>query len=204
GIYVSKKTGQEWGKPERIILQDPGKLAMDGCEFIQGNTMWFCSAREGYAGVHWFTAEYKNGKWQGWKNSDFNPEYKVGELHITSDGSELFFHSDREGGKGGLDIWVSKKISGEWAAPKNIEAVNTAANEGWPFVTQNGNELWFLRDYGLWRAKKINSEWQTPELMISPLAGEASLDNEGNVFFTHHFYKDNKMIEADIYTAKKK
>ena len=52
--------------------------------------------------------------------------------------------------------------------------------------------------------KKSNNEWAEPELMFSPLAGEASLDNQGNVYFTHHFYKDNKMIEADIYVAYKK
>ena len=36
--------------------------------------------------------------------------------------------------------------------------------------------------------------------MTSRFAGEPSLDNEDNVYFTHHFFKDGKMIEADIYT----
>jgi hypothetical protein len=40
--------------------------------------------------------------------------------------------------------------------------------------------------------------------MIKTLAGEASLDNLGNVYFTHHFYKDDVMLEADIYVAHKK
>ena len=31
-----------------------------------------------------------------------------------------------------------------------------------------------------------------------------SLDNDGNLYFTHHFFKDNKMIEADIYMAPRK
>jgi hypothetical protein len=204
GIYVSEKNGNEWKKPERIVLQDAGKLSLDGCEFVQGNKMWFCSAREGYAGIHWFTAEYQNGNWQDWQNADFNPAYEVGELHISADGSELFFHSAREGGKGGLDIWVSKKVNGEWLEPTNVEAVNTASNEGWPNLSPDEKELWFSKDYGLWRSKKADGEWQAPELMISSLAGESSLDNEGNVYFTHHFYKDNNMLEADIYVARKK
>ncbi|MBT3389021.1 MAG: hypothetical protein HN413_01275 [Chloroflexi bacterium] len=29
-------------------------------------------------------------------------------------------------------------------------------------------------------------------------------NNEGNIYFTHHFYKDNIMLEADIYVAYKK
>ena len=32
-------------------------------------------------------------------------------------------------------------------------------------------------------------------------AGEPTLDKHGNLYFTHHFYKDNKMIEADIYVS---
>ncbi len=204
GIYVSKKSNNEWEKPERIFLQDPGKLAMDGCEFVQDNIIWFCSVREGYTGVHWFTAEYNDGRWQNWKNADFNPDYKVGELHITDDGNELYFHSDRPGGKGGLDIWVSKKVNGEWLEPENVEAVNTADSEGWPALSPDGNELWISRNYGLWRSKKVDGEWQTPELIISPLAGEASIDNEGNVYFVHHYYKNDKMLEADIYVAYKK
>jgi hypothetical protein len=166
--------------------------------------MWFCSVREGYAGIHWFTAEFKNGKWQNWKNADFNPDYKVGELHFSADGNEVYFHSDRAGGKGGLDIWVSKKVDGKWQDPENVAAVNTVGDEGWPALTPDEKELWLTKDYGIWRSKKVNGEWSKPELMISPLAGEATIDNAGNVYFTHHFFKDDKMIEADIYVAKKK
>jgi len=207
GIYSSKKTGGVWSEPERIMLQDRGKISGDGCEFVQGNMMWFCSVREGYAGVHWFTAEFKDGRWQDWKNADkelMADEYKTGELHMSSGGSELYFHSDRPGGKGGLDIWVSKKIDGAWPEPENIDAVNTEGSEGWPALSPDEDELWISKDYGLWRSKKTGDKWSKPELMISPLAGEASIDDEGNVYFTHHFYKDNKMIEADIYFAERK
>jgi hypothetical protein len=201
GIYVSKKVNGEWQKPERVLLQDNGKLALDGCGYVSGNKMWFCSVREGYTGVHWFTAEFTGDKWTNWKNADFNPKYKVGELHIFND--ELYYHSDKEGGKGGLDIWVSKKVNSEWQEPVNVQAVNSPGNEGWPALGPGGNELWISKDYGLWRSKKVNGEWTAPELMISPLAGEASVDRQGNVYFTHHFYKDNTMIEADIYVAER-
>lgn len=204
GLYVSRKVNGEWGKAERIILQDPGKLAMDGCEYVSGNVIWFCSAREGYDGLHWFTAEFQNGVWQNWRLADFAPEYKVGELHFSRDGTELYFHSDRPGGKGGLDVWLSKMVDGIWQAPVNVAAVNTADSEGWPALNPAEDELWITRNYGIWRSKKINGEWQEAELIVSPLAGEATLDSAGNLYFTHHFYHDNTMIEADIYVAYKK
>jgi len=209
GIYVSRKTSAGWSEPERVMLQDEGKLALDGCEFVQGNVIWFCSAREGYTGIHWVTAEYKDGRWANWKNSDFKPEYEVGELHFSSEGNEVYFHSARNGGKGGLDIWMSEKFNGEWQQPENIAVVNSVDNEGWPYLTPAGNELWFTRFYlgspAVFRSKKASDGgWSEPELIISQFAGEPTLDNAGNIYFTHHFYEGGKMMEADIYVAYKK
>ena len=208
GIYVFQKVDGEWQTPERVILQDCGKLSLEGCEFVQGSTMWFCAAREGYTGLHWFTASYIDGNWTDWENADFNPDYEVGELHITADGEELYFHSPRAGGKGQYDIWVSRNEAGEWQTPQNIEVVNSPETDGWPSLTQDGNELWFTRTYmgspAIFRSKRVNGEWQEPELIISQFAGESSIDNDGNIYFTHHFYKDGVMLEADIYVAMKK
>ena len=159
GIYVSEKVDGVWQQPQRVVLQDPDKQSLDGCAFVQDCTMWFCTVRTGYTGLHWFTASCDDGSRGQWENADFNPDYEVGELHITADGKELYFHSSRAGGKGQYDIWVSE------------------------------NE---------------NGEWQEPELIISQFAGESSLDNEGNIYFTHHFYKDGVMLEADIYVAYRK
>jgi len=206
GIYVFRNINGEWGSAERVLLQDPGKLSLDGCEFILGNRIWWCAAREGFTGLNWFTAEHVDGRWQNWELADFNPEHEVGELHITADGQELYFHSSRTGGLGGFDIWVSQSVGGKWREPVNLEIVNTPHTDGWPFVTADGTELWITRGPGapeLWRSKRVNGEWTAPEQMFTHFAGEASLDNAGNVYFTHHFYKDDVMLEADIYVAYK-
>lgn len=203
GIYVARKVDGVWQKPERVMLQNPGKISLDGCEFILGSKMWFCTAREGYKGLHWATAELVDGKWKNWGVDDFNPSYEVGELHMSKDGNTLYFHSNRPGGKGGMDVWMSQKVGDEWGEPVNLENVNSEYNEGWPALSPGETELWITKNYGLWRSKKVGGVWQTPELMFSPLAGEATIDNEGNVYFTHHFFKDDKMLEADIYVAHK-
>jgi len=208
GIYVSEKVNGVWLEPERVMLHDPGKLSLDGCTFVQGNMMWFCTAREGYTGLHWFTADYVSGSWTNWQNADFDPAYEVGELHFSSDSKEVYFHSPREGGQGGYDIWISRNVDSEWQEPENISAVNSADTEGWPYLSQDGNELWFLRTYmgspALYRSMKAGGEWQEPELIISQFAGEPSLDNHGNIYFVHHFYRDGVMLEADIYVAYRK
>jgi hypothetical protein len=211
GIYMSKKQDGAWGTAERIILQDSGKLALDGAEFVQNGIMWFASAREGYTGVNYFIAQFKNGKWTDWQyvGDKLMKDYRMGEMHITADGNTLYFHSDRNGGKGGLDIWASQKVNGEWQTLENVAAVNTEGNEGWPSLTQDGNELWLTRTYlgspAIYRSLKVDGEWQEPELILSQFAGESSMDNGGNIYFTHRYYNNqSKMIEADIYVALKK
>lgn len=68
--------------------------------------------------------------------------------------------------------------------------------------------MWFLRTYrgtpALFRSHKGESGWGEPALIVSQFAGEPSLDSEGNLYFVHHFYEGDQMIEADIYLAKKK
>ena len=76
GIYCSVMTPDGWSVPERVVLQDRGKLALDGCQWIHGDSILFCSAREGYTGLHWFLAREVKGNWAGWEL------YEVGYLNI--------------------------------------------------------------------------------------------------------------------------
>lgn len=211
GIYVSQKENGQWMPAKRLVLHGRDELALDGCAFVQESQMWFCSACKGnYRGVDIWTAIFRDGSWTDWQNAGkkLNADYEVGELHISSGGNEMYFHSSRVGGKGNYDIWITRKVNGEWQEPVNLQEVNTPETEGWPFITQDGNSLWFTRIYmgspAIFRSRKINGQWSQPELIISQFAGEPSLDNAGNIYFTHHFYKDNKMIEADIYVAYRK
>ncbi len=208
-IYWSKKVNGEWQGPERLILNDD--LSLDGCLFVQGNEAWFCSARIGnIRELDIYTVELVNGTWTNWQNAGepINMEYWTGELHITSDGKQMYYHSEREDSLGCYDIYVIEKVNGEWQPPEPVPAVNTEACEGWPFVTEDMNELWFTRIYlgspAIYKSELINGTWQEPELILSQFAGESTLDIEGNLYFTHHFYENGTMLEADIYVAYKK
>lgn len=208
GIWVSEKKGGAWGEPSRVLLQDDGKLALDGCEFVSGDSIWFCSAREGYAGINWFSAERSGGLWAGWEEIRFPAAYQVGELHLSADGTALYFHSSRDGGKGGLDIWESKKEMDSWQEPVNLAPLNTGGDEGWPCLNKGGDELWFTRIYegspAIYRSRLFNGSWSMPELIISSFAGEPTLDENGDLYFVHHYFRDGKMLEADIYIASRK
>ena len=204
GIYQFDRTAEGWGSPERIWLVEPGRPHLDGCGFFQGNKVWICGIREGHEGLHWFTSEYKDGSWSTAELEDFDPSYEVGELHISQDGTQLFFHSSKAGSQGGMDIWLSEKVDGIWQPPLNLERVNSQYDEGWPALNPQEDELWITKNYGIWRSKKVDGIWQEPEEIVSTLAGEATIDRAGNVYFTHHYFENDIMIEADIYVIYRK
>jgi hypothetical protein len=208
GVWVSHKISNSWTEAERIWLQSPGKLALDGAVAIQVNELWFASAREGYTGVNMFTATLLNGKWVNWTycGDRLMKDIKIGEVHLH--GNDLYFHSDRPGGLGNYDIWITSRNGNDWSDPTNITAVNSDEMDGFPFLSSDGNELWFCRTYkgspAIFRSVKIGSEWQEPELIVSQFAGEPTLDDEGNLYFVHHYFENGIMIEADIYISYKK
>ena len=106
-------------------------------------------------------------------------------------------------------IWVTRNAGGQWQPPENVAAVNSQYTDGWPFVSEDGTELWFTRTVGapeIYRSVKSGGQWQAPERVLSPLAGEPSLDRRGNLYFVHHYWDDasDSMIEADIYVCTRR
>jgi hypothetical protein len=206
GIYQSFLIDDTWSDPVRVILNDD--LALDGCQLVIGNQIWFCSARAGYTGLNWFKAIFENGTWGSWEIVEFNPIYQIGEMHITTDGKELYFGSTRPGSMGKNDIWVSRLQEDAWGEPENLTLVNSEEDDSRPFVSEDGQQLWITRTYqgspAIFVSFKENGIWQEPVLIVSQFAGEPTLDNEGNLYFVHHFYWDGVMLEADIYLAKKR
>lgn len=58
---------------------------------------------------------------------------------LAPDGSYLVFVSDRDGGFGGLDLWIVERVGETWGAPRNLGPdVNTGGNEGFPYVHPDG------------------------------------------------------------------
>jgi len=65
---------------------------------------------------------------------------------LSSDGLTLLFGSDRPGGCGDLDLWMSTRpsLADSFGEPTNLgPPVNTAAMEAGPFLTADGSTLYF-------------------------------------------------------------
>jgi len=66
---------------------------------------------------------------------------------ISRDGKTFYMASNRPGGLGGIDIWVSKRASVDdpWGAPANVGApVNSSANDFCPTIARDGHLFYFV------------------------------------------------------------
>lgn len=77
--------------------------------------------------------------------SDINTEAWETHASVSTDGSTLYFVSDREGGEGGRDIYRCVKLpNDEWSKALNIgETINTPYEEDAVFLSPDGNTLYF-------------------------------------------------------------
>lgn len=72
--------------------------------------------------------------------------YSIGHPSISSDGRYLYFISNMDGGYGGTDIYVCRKLGFAWSKPINLgPIVNTSGNEMFPFIGDD-NFLYFASD----------------------------------------------------------
>ncbi len=72
---------------------------------------------------------------------------------ISKDGLSLIFQSNRPGGSGGVDLWVTERDSLDdcWLPPFNLgPIVNSAFNDATPSLTTDGHWLYFQSNRPTW------------------------------------------------------
>lgn len=94
-------------------------------------------------------------------------------------GDTLFFSSARDGGKGGMDIYMSRKLpNGEWAKPNNLgNKINTIYDEDFPMMSPDNKTLYFCSNgkksmggFDVFKTKLLpNGEWTEPQNIGYPL-----------------------------------
>lgn len=97
---------------------------------------------------------------------------------LSSDGKTLYFASDRNGGKGGIDIWkTTMQHDGNWSIPINVEELNTKHKDESPFIHPDGTTIYFSseghpgmgeRDLFLARLKP-DGKFDTPQNLGYPI-----------------------------------
>ncbi|MDR1951119.1 MAG: OmpA family protein, partial [Bacteroidales bacterium] len=108
-----------------------------------------------------------------------NTEAWESQPSIAPDGRTLYFASNRRGGKGGMDLWMSiLQDDGMWSEPTNLgDSVNTGGNEGSPFIHYDNQTLYFVSDghpglggYDIfYTRKKPDGTWGKPVNLGYPI-----------------------------------
>ncbi|MHC4536543.1 MAG: hypothetical protein ACYS6K_21545 [Planctomycetota bacterium] len=131
---------------------------------------------------------------------------------ISGDGLEMYFESDRPGGVGTYDIWVSTRATKEddWGAPMNLGApINTPDWQAYPCISADGLELYF-NDWGLWvvRRATVSDPWGEPEnhttsnINTSKGGLTPSLSSDGLSLFLASFWpKEPWENDWDLYVS---
>jgi hypothetical protein len=115
----------------RCDMRSPNGYERGGCDLV------FC-----------YRTGQKNGKII-WSDPQYfkytiNTVFYEGQPCLSSDNKDLYFVSDREGGVGGKDIYVSHFVNNFWTKPENLgPQINTTGDETTPFIHPDNETLYF-------------------------------------------------------------
>ena len=171
-----------------------------------GNLMFFTRSsakkdRRGKRQLKIFMAEKMEGEWANIREVPFNSDdFSTCHPAISSDGTRLYFASNRPGGFGGMDIYVSTFRNQAWSAPVNLgPVINSTGNEVFPYISEDEVLYFSSSDQGgfgrldIFRSKKIypDSErtWQIKQNLGEPFNSPGddfgfyiNYDNSGGLF----------------------
>ncbi len=152
-FYVSNYINNQWSEAKNLgaPMNTPQN---EGAQSISadGRTMVFtaCNRMDGYGKCDIYYSRKTGEKWTQPKNigPPINTAHWESQPSLSADGKTLYFISNRPGGKGNNDIWVStlNDLTG-WQTPVNIsDSINTPGDETSPFIHPDGETLYFTSD----------------------------------------------------------
>jgi outer membrane protein OmpA-like peptidoglycan-associated protein len=213
-IYIMRLHEGSWGTPAKIGENINVKYHDAAASLSpDGNTL-FLYYEEGAGDI--YTSTLTDGRWSDPVplNKNINtPIFWETSASLSPDGKRLFFTSNRPGGKGELDIYVSEMdANGNWQKPTNLgDVINTPGNEDSPFLHADGT-LYFsseghpgLGSNDIFKSEFMNGQWTKPVNLGFPVN---SVDYDG--FFsispdkkTGHLstLREGGAGEADIYVV---
>jgi len=178
-VPIGGQVNTDLNEGAQNISQDGQLLIFTGCNYPEG---------EGSCDLY-FSVKTNNG-WSEAQNLGpvVNTDFWESSPSLSPDKKDLYFASSRAGGFGGRDIWVTRRLpTGKWSRPENLgEAINTAGDEGCPFMHADNETLYFNSNghmgYGmtdLFYSKKVNdSSWTVAENLGYPIN---TIDDQGSL-----------------------
>ncbi len=157
-FYVSHKDSTGWQKATPLGPPvNTGENEGAQCISADGRLLFFtgCGRPDGLGSCDIYMSVRQKGKWSEPVNlgNPINSGSWESQPSVSADGRLLYFTSNRNGGKGKMDIWRAEKlgVSREgfpvYGKVINMESVNTSGNELSPFIHADGKTLYFASDF---------------------------------------------------------
>ncbi len=179
-IYLSHRKNGEWSAPENLTAINTPSHEASIALSADGKTLLLY--KDENRGDIFVSEIGKKGEWSKPKplGGNVNSPYAERSAAISPDGQLLFFSSDRPGGQGGLDIYVSEALSkGKWGAPSNLgPTINTAEDDDSPVLAFDGKTLYFsskghegMGGYDLYKSEydSVARAWSKPANLGYPI-----------------------------------
>lgn len=157
-------------------------LTPDGNFMIFAAYQWEDDSLAGSGRTDLYSAERVQGEWRNIRNLGpvINSSDWDSQPTLTPDGRTLYFASDRPGGMGGSDIYISRLTASGWSAPVNVgEPINTPMDDLTPTIAPDGKSLFFAsRGHGgaggfdlfiATGANETGSRWSRIENLGTPI-----------------------------------
>ncbi len=152
-IYTTENKNNIWQKPKSISSEINTPFNEGTCTIsADGKIMVFtsCEGRESFGSCDLFISKKVGENWSKPENlgDKVNSRYWDSQPSLSSDGSKLYFSSERPFGFGKKDIWMSElDVNGKWQTAVNLgQNVNTPKEDVSPFIHANGYSLFFSSD----------------------------------------------------------
>lgn len=179
-VFVVRKDKNRWSSPVNITpeLQSDGDLYISYLS-PDGTTLYLSRDDDNNSDI--YVSRYDGTKWSVATKLDKTINTKGWESHavLTDDGKSMIFASDRPGGFGGLDLYISYlNADGTWGNPVNLgPEINTPFNEDRAFLSGNGQHLFFtsqghfnMGGFDLFRSdRNQNGQWSKPQNLGYPI-----------------------------------
>ncbi|MCC6752537.1 MAG: PD40 domain-containing protein [Saprospiraceae bacterium] len=182
-LYFSERTATGWTVP--VPLSGINTPQNEGAPAISpdGKTLVFtsCDRQNGLGGCDLYRSIFREGEWSVPVNMGSPVNTPAYESHpcFAENGNALYFASNRKGGRGGSDLWMTRlQPNGTWGNPKNLgDRINTSGNEVCPFAHANGAALHFASDGHPGMGGKdlfitrldASGDWGVPENLSMPV-----------------------------------
>ncbi|MDF2436904.1 MAG: ompA [Bacteroidota bacterium] len=179
-IFISHRLGDEWLTPEGIGTNINTKnhdasiaLSSDGQKLF----IFHSTAKDG---GDIYMSELKGEVWgvPVPLGPEINTKYWEGSVSLSADERRLYFASERPGGSGGKDIYVSQKMAdGTWGKAENLgPTINTQFNDDSPFIHPDGITLFFSSEghksiggYDIMYSAFKDGKWSSPTNLGYPI-----------------------------------